>query len=313
VGEIHRRVHVEAGHEVGVALGQDQRVAQVFRRRPVRPFDDQGTGGIDLADRGDHAREDRIPDLGREVVGRLVEDLEDDRGRQAAVARGDLLPHRDQTVGVGARGLHHLLKVMQIDDHTQVIGERLIDHPVDAPQKPTLDAKGWAGVDVRRKAHGDADVIEPGLVHGAKIGRRQHEAPISLVGGIHGVAEVHPAAQLTGGAGRRGARAKSVDARFGIGARGGKKTEPESDQDRGRGNKPRARVPSRVGATARTFGLGALALLRSRHFSCLPAAREHHDVGSQQGIAFDPSWLLLPFSVPSDPSFLLVGERNRLT
>src|SRR5258708_36420838 len=80
---------------------------------------------------------------------------------------------------------------MEMDDDVELVGERLIDRPVDSSQERFVDAKGRTVRSVRAEPYWQAYVVESGRGVGFEMPLFEGHAPRSFLGSVERIAEIH--------------------------------------------------------------------------------------------------------------------------
>ena len=106
-----------------------------------------------------------------------------------------LLPDAKKARGVGIGILHDLLIVMDVDDHVEIVGQRLFDRPIDAGQKFGFNRIGRVGRSMRTPPDWNAYTVKAGLSDQAKIAFIERHPPFTFIVGLQRIAQVNPASQ----------------------------------------------------------------------------------------------------------------------
>ncbi|MCW0450774.1 hypothetical protein NB706_003608 [Xanthomonas sacchari] len=133
VGEAERVVVVHGDQQVRIVLGQAQAVERGEGIAAGRAHHHRA-GRIVAADDLQRIAQQIVPHRAGHLAVGLVEDLEQHRRRRVAVARGDLVPERQQPGpaqrGIGGAGV----EVVFVQDHVQARGGGLVDHRIQRLQ-----------------------------------------------------------------------------------------------------------------------------------------------------------------------------------
>ena len=141
------------------------------------PFDHDEPRRVGRAHDAERVREDGVPFRGREGSARLVEQLEDDGLRRAPVPPGDLAPEGAEARPLCLGVLGELLVVVHVHDDGQIVGEGLIDGPVDPREEGGVDRVGRARPRVRAEPDREPDMVESRLPRSTRSRTRRGRLP----------------------------------------------------------------------------------------------------------------------------------------
>ena len=177
--------------------------------------DDDGAFGITLADDRQRRPPVFVPGLVRELGGRFVEDFKQHRVGPAFAVFGEGRPRLEKLLSLAGWVGRNRQIVVEIEDHHQLVGQRVVHRPVQRFEKLLSQFAAGVGFAVAQRMEVDADVVEAGFPNQLEMGFLKLAARRVLPDHIP-AQQVHPAPQtgilLENITGRKRRRTKGYEA-----------------------------------------------------------------------------------------------------